>query len=157
MRIGIALLRASVIAAAVFALAWIRIPMQPSRLGSVVSIFIGYGIFITIFAFLIGFPLTLLLEKYRLIRWWSSTAVSATVGALLAGIVTYRPTLGPDEIENPMALTFSPWNRKSPGFIDNIPLSQTDFVGSVAFGAIVGAALGLAFWYFYSRASRSAA
>jgi len=28
---------------------------------------------------------------------------------------------------------------------------RADFVGSVAFGSIVGAALGLVFWYFYRR------
>jgi hypothetical protein len=154
MRMVTSLLKASVVAAAVFALAWIRIPRLPSGLGSIVRILIDYGILIIIFSFVIGFPLARILEKYRLIRWWSSTGVSATVGALLGGIFTYRSSLGPDKVENPFALTFSPWNRNAPGFTDNIPYSQADFVGSVAFGAIVGAVLGIAFWYFYSRGTR---
>jgi fructose-specific phosphotransferase system IIC component len=48
-------------------------------------------------------------------------------------------------------VTFSPWNRDVPGFIDGIPSSHADFAGSLAFGAIVGGVLGLAFWYFYKK------
>jgi membrane associated rhomboid family serine protease len=148
MRIAISLLKGCMVAAVVFAVAWIRIPRLPSGLGSVVRIFIGYGILITIVSFVIGFPLARIAEKYRLIRWWSSLGGAAVIGVLLAAIFT------PYESDNPFAVTFSPWTRSNPGFADNVPLSPADFVGSVAFGAIVGAVLGIAFWYFYSRASR---
>jgi hypothetical protein len=148
MRMVTSLLKASVVAAAVFAVAWIRIPHLASGLGSIVRIFIGYGILIVILSLVIGFPLARLAEKFRLIRWWSSTTVAAVTGASLPAIFTQY------ESDNPFAVTFSPWTRNSPGFADNIPLSPIDFVGSVVFGAIVGAVLGLAFWYFYSRASR---
>jgi hypothetical protein len=149
MHIGGSLLKASVVAAAVFAVAWIRIPRLPSGLGSIVRIFIGYGVLIAIVSLVIGFPLARIAERYRLIRCWSSTLVGAIVGALLGAICTYRPPLGTDEVENPFAFTFSPWNRSAPGFVDNIPFSHADFVGSAVFGAIVGAVLGRAFCYFY--------
>jgi len=47
---------------------------------------------------------------------------------------------------------FSPWTRDSPG-IDSFPLSSNEYLGSIAFCAIVGGALGFAFSYFYARAS----
>jgi hypothetical protein len=155
MRLSVSLLKASAVAAAVFAAAWIRVPHLASSLGIVVRIFIGYGILIAIFSLIIGLPLARLAERFRLLVWWSSTLLGATVGALLGGMFTYRPPLGPNEVENPFALTFSPSNRSSPGFTDNIPYSQADFVGSVALGAIVGGVLGISFWFFYSRSLRA--
>jgi hypothetical protein len=156
MPIGIPLFKACVVAAAVFALAWLRFPMSLSGLESLLRIFIWYGIFIGIITFVVGYPLALLLQKFRIVRWWSSAVLAAIAGALLAGMITFRPKLGVDEVPNPRALSFSPWNRRYPGIIDDIPLSLADFVGSVVFGVIVGAALGLAFWYFYRRGARSA-
>ena len=151
MRTLIALLKASIVAALVFALAWIRLPLSAARLGSLLRIFIGYGLLIVILSLVIGFPLVRMLEKYRMGRWWSYTAIATTTGTLLAAAFTSHPVAG---IQNPFALTFSPWTRNSPGFTDSIPISSIDYVGSIAFGAIVGGALGLAFWYFHLRGTR---
>lgn len=58
-------------------------------------------------------------------------------------------------VDNPFALAFSPWTRDSPGFTAGDPIRWIDFVGSVAFGAVDGGALGISFWHFYSRAERA--
>ena len=154
MRILTSLLKASVVAAAVFALAWIRVSQLGSSLKAAVGIFIGYGILIVILSVIIGFPLAYVIERCRMMQAWWCTAVGTATGALLGGGFTYRPSGSPVEIENPFALTFSPWNRDAPGFTDYFPYSRGDLVGSLAFGALVGAVLGLAFWYFYSRGTR---
>ena len=151
MRIAASLLKASVVAAFVFAIAWIRIPVIASNLETVFRAFIGYGALIVILSLTIGFLLASIAAKSGMVRWWSSTAVAAAVGALLGGFFTYRPApSNQGEVANPFALTFSPW-RKAPGFTDDTFFSQVDFLGSVVFGAIVGGVFGLAFWYFYSR------
>ncbi len=163
MRILAPLLKASIVAALVFAVAWLRIPRFTSSLERVFGIFVVYGLLIAIVSLAIGFPVASILVRYRMVRRWSSTTVGAAVGALLAGTFTYRPSRSPaifpstsdtsqmNEVENPFALTFSPWNRDVPGFTEGAPFSQADFVGSVVFGAIVGGVLGFAFWYFYSH------
>jgi hypothetical protein len=47
-----ALLKASLVATLVFALAWVRLPRLALELGSILRIFVGYGFLITIFAML---------------------------------------------------------------------------------------------------------
>jgi hypothetical protein len=113
-------------------------------------------VLIVILSLTLGFLLASIAAKSGMVRWWSSTAVAAAVGALLGGFFTYRPAPSNNrgEVANPFALTFSPWNRRAPGFTDDTSFSQVDFLGSVVFGAIVGGVLGIAFWYFYSRATR---
>jgi hypothetical protein len=154
MRIFTSLLKASLVAAAVFALAWIRMPGLASSLKTAIRIYIGYGVMIAIVSLLIGSPLALIADKYRLIRWWLSIAVGAATGALIGAMFIPRHSDDPVKVDNPFALSFSPWNRDAPGFINNTPLSQGDIVGTVVFGAIVGGTLGIAFWYFYSRGTR---
>jgi hypothetical protein len=149
------MLKAAVAAAAVFALAWIRMPHLASSLTSAVRIFFGYGVLIVILSLMIGVPLAYVIERCRIGRWWSYMSIAALIGAVLAGTPAYRGASDdPVTVANPFALSFSPWNRDAPGFTGNIPISQADFVGSVAFGAGVGAVLGLAFWYFYLRGTR---
>jgi hypothetical protein len=157
MGIAVPLLKASVIAALVFAAAWIRIPVSVSNLDSVVGDFVGFGLVIVILSLTVGYVLAFIAVKLQIVRWWSSVAVAAAVGALLGGLCTYKPSPPPNtvEVENPHAFAFSPWNRDNPGDIRGVPLSYADFVGSVAFLGTVGAVLGLAFWYFYSRARAS--
>jgi hypothetical protein len=83
-RVAVPLLEASLIASLVFALAWIRWPLSASNVASVAVIFVGYGILVTIFAMVLGFPLTRFLERRRIRRWWSHLAVAAATGAVLA-------------------------------------------------------------------------
>ncbi len=154
MKILTSLLKASMVAAAVFAIAWIRLSHFASSLGLAARLFVGYGILITIVSLVIGSPLTLVLKKFELIRRWVCAALGAITGALLGGTFTYRPDAdAPVEVQNPFALTFSPWNNDAPGFASPTHY-HTDFAGSVVLGACVGAALGFAFWYFYSRGQK---
>src|ERR1700722_20357773 len=166
-QVAVPLLKASLIASLVFALAWIRWPLSASNLASVAVIFVGYGILVTIFAMVLGFPLTRLLQRRRIRGWWSHLAVAAATGAVLAAIFSSYPhrhpvcdNAGSDLqetcIENPHAvhLVFSPWTRPRPGWIDYPPIEMRDFIGSIVFGAMVGGALGFSFWCFYSRSSR---
>jgi hypothetical protein len=147
MQIGAPLLKASMVAALVFALAWVRVPVLSSNLTMLMRIFIGYGLLIVILSLAIGYPLVRVAERYRMTRWWFFTAVASATGALLAAIFTAFPS---KEIDNPFGFSFSPWNRDAPGFVG----TWFDVVGSVTFGAAVGATLGIAFWYFYSRGTR---
>ena len=142
---GKAMLKASIVASAVFALAWIRVPPAWIML---LRTLVGYGVLITIFAMLLGLPLALLIERLRIGRWWSYLAVAMVLGALLGSILSSHPMGG---IENPFALTFSPWTRAHPGLTDNPPIRWIDWQGTIAFGAVVGGALGISFWFFYSR------
>jgi hypothetical protein len=164
-RVGVSLLKASLIASLIFALAWLRLPLSASNFALVAVIFVGYGILIAIFAMVLGSPLVRLLERRRMNRWWSHLAAAAATGALLAAIFSsspYRrdencehPGSGLQEtcIENPRAihLAFSPWTRPRPGLIEYPPIAMRDFIGSIIFGAIVGGALGISFWFFYTR------
>ena len=156
MRIYVSLCKASLAAAVVFAIAWIRVPLSRGQLSSVFGIFMGYGFLIFMLALLIGFPLILIIEKYRLGRWWCYATVAATLGAALPAVVVQVTSAESDGRSNPFALVFSPWTRNSPGFVGDIPASILDYAGSIAFGAIVGGTLGIAFWYFYSRMPRQA-
>jgi hypothetical protein len=151
MRMLTSLLKASAVAALVFALAWIRQPLAASTLVSTVRLFIGFGFVFAIMSLLIGLPFVLIIERCRVGAWWSYTIVAAVTGALLAFGFGHRST---GEVTNPHGgAVFSPWTRDSPG-IDSFPLSSNEYLGSIAFCALVGGTLGFAFWYFYSRGPR---
>jgi hypothetical protein len=154
MRAVTSLLKASVVGSLAFALPWVRITRLVSSIETVIRVFLGYGILILILTMMVGFPLILIAEKFRMIRWWFFTAVGIALGASLGGILTVGGFSTSDEVANPFAITFSPFTRNAPGFVDNIPLSPADFAGSLALGAIVGAVLGESLWYFYSTSSR---
>jgi hypothetical protein len=150
-RIVTSLLEASAVAALVFALAWIRPPLALSTLVSTVRLFIVFGCVFAILSLLIGLPFVLIIQRCRIGAGWSYTIVAAATGALLAFGFGHRPT---GEVGNPHGgAVFSPWTRDSPG-IDDFPVSSNEYLGSIAFLAIVGGALGFAFWYFYSRGPR---
>lgn len=152
MRIFTSLLKASAVAALVFALAWIRQPLAASTLVSTVRLFVGFGCVFAILSLLIGVPFVRIIERCRIGAWWSYSIVAAVTGGLLAFVFGHRRPTG--EVENPHGgAVFSPWTRDSPA-IDSFPLSSNEYVDSVAFCAIVGAALGFAFWYFYSHRPR---
>ncbi|HEY2533967.1 MAG TPA: hypothetical protein VGJ20_39605 [Xanthobacteraceae bacterium] len=154
------LLKSSVVASGVFAAAWFRAP----HLVMLIGYFLFYGILITLFAFVLGLPLALLIETLKIGRWWSYLAIAAAEGALLGAILSSHPrldscarptaTAGEQEtcVENPHAITFSPWTRSTPGIIDSRPIQWTDYFGTIAFGAVIGGVLGASFWFFYSRA-----
>ena len=77
-----ALFKSSLIASAVFAAAWFRIP--PTE---IIRDFILYGILITIFSLVLGLPITWLIERLKIGRWWSYLAFAAATGALLGAIL----------------------------------------------------------------------
>jgi hypothetical protein len=101
----------------------------------------------------LGLPLVLLIERLKIGRWWSYLSAASAGGTLLGSVLSGHPT--GEEIENPFTPTFSPWTRNAPGFADNPPIRWIDWQGTIAFGAIVGAVLGLSFWYFYSRRKKT--
>jgi hypothetical protein len=151
-----ALLKSSLVAGAVFAMTWFRAP----HLVMIFGYFLFYGIMITIFAFLLGLPLAHLIQRLKIGRWWSYLAIAAAAGALLGAILSSHPTCAPPTskaieqescIENPFSITFSPWTRSAPGIIDSRPIQWADYFGTIAFGAVIGGVLGIAFWFFYSR------
>jgi hypothetical protein len=155
-----ALLKSSLVASAVFAAAWLRQP--PIEM---LRIFIGYGILITIFSLVLGLPLARLVERRKIGRWWSYLTFAVSTGALLGAILSSHPSCavpspgsGEQEpcIENPFAITFSPWTRSQPGFAgENPPIQWSDFGGTIAFGAVIGGVLGISFWFFYKYRTRS--
>jgi hypothetical protein len=129
------------------------------------GIFLWFGILITIFSVIIGLPLARLIERLKIGRWWSYIAFAAATGALLGAIFSSHPTScgepfarnGEQEtcIENPHAITFSPWTRSQPIFAENPPIRWADYIGTIAFGAVIGAVLGISFWFFYLYRARS--
>jgi hypothetical protein len=154
-----ALFKSSLIASAVFAAAWFRMPLTGAM---IVRNFLGYGILIAIFSMVLGLPLARLIERAKIGRWWSYLAIAAATGALLASIFSSRPGCGATPIarsgeqescvENPFAITFSPWTRSEPGFAgENPPIQWSDYRGTIAYGAVIGGVLGISFWFFYSR------
>jgi len=160
-------LKSSLLASIVFTLAWVRWPLSRSPV-NLVGIFLGFGILITIFSTIIGIPLALLIERLKIGRWWSYLELAAATGALLGAIFSAHPTpescarpvagSGEQEtcIENPMALTFSPWTRSQPGFTGDDPSIQwSDYIGTIAFGAVVGGVHGISFWFFHSRGKKT--
>jgi hypothetical protein len=157
-----ALFKSLLIASAVFAAAWF--PIAPTE---IIRNFIIYGILITIFSLVLGLPLTWLIERLKIGRWWSYLAFAAATGALLGAILSSHPILescahpvaGSNEqdtcVENPHAITFSPWTRSQPGFAENPPIQWSDYRGTIAFGAVIGGVLGISFWFFYRYRARS--
>jgi hypothetical protein len=157
-----ALFKSSLIASTVFAAAWFRVPPTAAM---IVRNFLGYGILITIVSIVLGLPLARLIERLKIGRWWSYLAFAAATGALLGAILSSQPSCaapipgsGEQEscVENPFAITFSPWTRSEPGFAgDNPPIQWSDYGGTIAYGAVIGSVLGISFWFFYSRRKRT--
>jgi hypothetical protein len=154
--------KASLVASAVFAIAWFRVP--PSTI--VIRYFIFYGILIVILSMLIGLPIAALIERLRIGRWWSYVALAAATGALLGALSSHpmlggcpRAIKGSSEqetcIENPFSLTFSPWTRSQPGFAENPSIQWSDYIGTIVFRTVVGGVLGISFWFFYRWRARS--
>jgi hypothetical protein len=114
---------------------------------------------------IMGLPLAAWIERRRIGQWWTYLAVAAATGALLGAILSSHPTVETrvaesgeleTSIENPFAITFSPWTRSQPGFAgENPPIQWSDYIGTIAFGAVVGGVLGISFWFFYRRRTRS--
>jgi hypothetical protein len=155
-----AMLKASLVASAVFAIAWFRMP--PSTM--VLRYFVSYGIFIVILSMMVGIPIATLLARLKTRPWWSYLAVAAATGALIGAIFSSHPTscvvpvakndVQETCIENPHAITFSPWTRSQPFFAENPSIQWTDYIGTIAFGAVIGAVLGISFWFFYRQRKR---
>jgi hypothetical protein len=154
--------KASLVASAVFAIAWFRLP--PTTM--VLRYFIFYGILIVILSMIVGLPIAALIERLRIGRWWSYLTFAAATGALLGALSLHptlescaRPVAGSGEqetcIENPFGVTFSPWTRSQPGFAENPRIRWSDYIGTIAFGAVVGGVLGICFWFFYRSRKRS--
>jgi hypothetical protein len=143
------LLLASVVSATTFALAWLRPSDLSTSLKVVLDTFVSYGLLTLLLTIVVAWPIALLVVRCGLLRWWSSVAMAALFGALLARV----STLGGGE--NPFAVSFSPWVRDRPGFVDDVLLTQNDVTGSLLLGAIVGATFGLVFWLSYTRGVRS--
>jgi hypothetical protein len=154
--------KASLVASAVFAIAWFRVP--PTTM--VLRYFILYGILLAILSMIVGLPIAAFIERLRIGRWWSYLTFAAATGALLGALSSHptlescaRPVAGSGEqetcIENPFAITFSPWTRRQPGFAENPSIQWSDYIGTIAFGAVVGGVLGISFWFFYRRRTRS--
>jgi hypothetical protein len=83
------MLKASLVASAVFAIAWFRVP--PTTM--VLRYFIFYGILIAILSTIVGLPIAALIERLKIGRWWSYLAFAAVTGALLGAILSSHPTL----------------------------------------------------------------
>ena len=156
MRILVPLLKASVIAAFVFAISWIRFPLFALSLKNAGGILVAFGIPIAIMGLIVGFPIAVVMSKCRILRWWSTTSVGAVVGASLGFMFSYGAWHGPEPggVENPFMFTFSPLHWHAPGFTDGITFTLADLIVSVSLAAMVGAVLGLSFWFFHSRATR---
>jgi hypothetical protein len=148
--------KASLVASAVFAIAWFRVP--PTTM--VLRYFVFYGLLIAILSMIVGLPIAALIERLRIGRWWSYLTFAAVTGALLGALSSHpkncaRPVAGGGAqetcIENPFAITFSPWTRSRPGFAENPSIQWSDYVGTIAFGGIIGGFLGMAYWVFSRR------
>jgi hypothetical protein len=155
-----AMLKSSLLASLVFALAWVRWLLSRSPVNWA-GIFLWFGILISIFSMIIGIPLARLIERLKIGRWWSYLGFAAATGALLGAIFSSHPSgciepfarNGAQDscIESPRAITFSPWTRSQPIFAENPPIQWSDYTGAIAFGAVIGGVLGISFWVFYSR------
>jgi hypothetical protein len=102
-----------------------------------------------------------------------ATVISVVVAVIIHDVITSHrvvmepfhpscaapiPGSGEQEscVENPMAITFSPWTRSQPGFVGENPAIQwRDYGGTIAFGSVIGGVLGLSFWFFYSHRKKT--
>lgn len=89
MRLLIPLLKASTIAALVFAVAWIRFPNLASSLRIAGGAFIAFGIPIVSMGIVVGFPIAFVMTRRRMLRRWLAAAVGAIVGASLGVLFSY--------------------------------------------------------------------
>lgn len=159
-----AMLKSALLASLVFTLAWVRWPWSRSPV-NLASIFLWFGILITVFSMIIGIPLARLIEHLKIGRWWSYLAFAAVTGTILGAILSSHPSSciepfvrnGQQDtcIENPRAITFSPWTRSRPGFADDPSIQWSDYIGTITFGAVIGGVLGSSFWFFYSRRKKT--
>jgi hypothetical protein len=127
--------------------------------------FLFYGTLIAGFSMVLGLPLARLIERLKIGRWWSYLAFAAMTGALLGSILSSHPSVciepyaknGEQEtcVDNPHAITFSPWTRSQPPFAENPSIQWSDYGGTIAFGAVIGGVLGISFWFFYSRRKKT--
>jgi hypothetical protein len=126
-----------------FALAWLRVSDLAASV-EVVFDSLYLGIIILIISIVFGFPVAYIVARNDMVRWWLSVGLTAIMGAAFAAMAADTHRFG---------LSFSPWHRNQPGIVDSgdPPITMGDYVGSIAFGAIVGAAFGLVFWYVYRR------
>lgn len=153
MRICASLLKASVVAGLAFTVAWIRPPLDASLLARLFYIFILTNCVLATLSLLVGLPLVALVERLRIGSRWLYMLIAAVTGALVAAGMGHR---GPIEggVENRHGgAVFSPFDGGGPR-IDHYPASQFEYLSSIAFCAMVGAVLGIAFWRFYSRRPR---
>lgn len=151
-RIPLSLAQASIVAALVFALAWVRLPLSLDQLGATLRVFVLYAFWILLASGVVGGAVASLIEWLRLGSWWLYTLVASAIGALIPLLLMPRPTS--PAADNPFALVFCPWTRAHPGIVDVPPVTFADYFGSAAFGGIVGSVLGASFWYFYTRGAR---
>ena len=156
MRLVIPMLKASIVAALVFAVAWIGLSSLGPSLRIAAGVFIAFGIPIVVMGLGVGFPIASLMVRFQILRRWLVTAVGALVGASLGFLFSYGAWRGSgsSDVQNPFSLMFSPLHWHSPGFTDGIPFTDLDLLASVLLAATVGAALGLSFSFFHSRATR---
>jgi hypothetical protein len=147
-----ALAKASLVAALVFSLAWVRLPLSPGDVASIAGIFLLYAVLLLIASLVVGIPLVLFAERFKVESRFSSTLGATLVGTLVPLLIV--PSPNSSGASNPFALVFSPWTRPRPGFIDEPPIVLADYVGSAVFGALIGGVLGAAFWYFRTRGAR---
>jgi len=151
--------KASLVASAVFAIAWF--PVHPIAI--VLGYFLVFGVLIAILSVVVGLPVAMLMERLKVGRWWSYLTLAAATGALVGAILSSHPSAcveplarnGQQEtcIQNPHAITFSPWTRSQPLSADNPSIHWSDYVGTIAFGAVIGGVLGISFWFFYRERS----
>lgn len=156
MRVVVPLFKASVVAALVFGISWIRFPQFVPSLRTAGGVVMAFGIPIVIMGILFGFPLAVVMSKCGIMRWWSTTSVGAVVGALLGFVFSYGAWHGAElgEVANPFWVTFSPVHWQAPGFTNGITFTLADLVVSILLTAMTGAALSLSFWFFHTRAAR---
>jgi hypothetical protein len=148
LRVFVSLLKASVIAAAVFTIAWIRLPFAEVNLRALIALFVLFSLVFGVLSATVGYGLVTLIETLGVGRRWVYTLLAGATGALLAALAGRRPT---GEVENPHGgVVFSPFTHNGMR-IDSFPQSANEYLGSIAFCAFVGAILGLAFSYFHLR------
>jgi hypothetical protein len=148
MKLAPSLAIASVAGSATFSLAWLRVSDLAHSSLTACEVFIQFLIPIFLITFMLGFPIAYAFTRHREPPWWLCVAIAAAVGALI-GYSSTGPVVGSSEVTNPFALSFSPWHRHSPGFIDGTPVVRAEVLASSILGAVVGSILGFVFWLLY--------